>query len=201
MPTNPKLILASQSAARIKMLCQAELAFKAMAAHIDEDAITAQLLKKKANPERIAMELAQGKALAISQQKKGVLVVGADQVLLRGKLLINKAKTKNEAFNKLKLLQGKAHKLISAVCVAKDNEILWKYSDKASLKMRALNNAFLKDYCAKAGPALTRAVGAYEFEGLGAWLFEKVEGDIYTIMGMPLLPLLRYLNEKHGFGP
>ena len=70
MPTNPKLILASQSAARIKMLCQAELAFKAMAAHIDEDAITAQLLKKKANPERIAMELAQGKALAISQQKK-----------------------------------------------------------------------------------------------------------------------------------
>lgn len=188
-----KLVLASKSIARINMLKAAGLEFEAIPADIDES------LEQQAgsDPQDIAQNLAAQKALAVAA-KTDALVIGADQVLeLEGEIL-TKAENEDQAREKLKTLRGKTHHLISAVCVAKDGKVLWQQSQTASLKMAAFDDAFLQSYLEKAGPALTRSVGAYELESLGVRLFEEVKGDYFTILGMPLLPLLTYLKNEQG---
>lgn len=189
------LILASGSKARQEMLTRAGLKFKAIPADIDEKALLAAL-KNKLPPAEIAAALAQEKAKFVTAQNPGAYVVGADQILVFKGKIFSKAATKEEARASLQKLRGQTHHLISAVCVAKDGEILWDFADSAALAMRNFDDDFLDAYCAQAGEALTKTVGAYELEGRGASLFEKTEGDFFTILGLPLLPLLGFLLQE-----
>lgn len=199
--TLPHLILASGSEARIAMLKNAGLEFTAIPAAIDEKEIAERLKRKKTPPGKIASALAREKALYVARVYPGALVIGADQVLAQGKNILSKARDRGDAVKTLKALKGKTHFLISAVCVAEGEKILWSHADKARVTMRKFSGRLLENYCAKAGLALTRSVGACELEGLGAWLVERAQGDFFTILGMPLLPLLGYLSTKRGFTP
>ena len=183
----PDLVLASASRARAELLRGAGLSFKIIPAEIDE----------RAYPED-ALTLAREKALAVSQQHKGALVIGADQILqFEGKVL-HKAKTADEALDKLRALSGRTHRLVSGAAVARDGEILWSDVAQADMTMRVLDEDFLSLYKAAAGDALTSCAGGYALEGAGAWLFEKVEGEHSTVLGLPLLPLLGFLKTLYG---
>ncbi|MCB1840464.1 MAG: septum formation protein Maf [Alphaproteobacteria bacterium] len=194
---HPTLILASGSAARKAMLEQAGLDFSIHPASIDE----ALLSQQADTPEAKARLLAREKALHVSREFKDAPVIGSDQILCLGQEIFSKAKDTNDALEKLRRLSGKTHRLISAVAVARNGEVLWDYQDFADLSMRALDEEFLARYAERAGDALTSCVGGYQIEGAGAWLFDAVKGDFFTIMGMPLLALLGYLYEEHRIGP
>lgn len=198
MTPPPDLILASQSHGRKTMLQNVGLEFLSMPADLEEEEIVAQMLQQNESPDSIAKSLACKKAEHISQQKPGALVIGSDQILDCNGAILSKAETPEEAKEKLQSLSGQSHKLISAAAIACDGEILWCDVDEATLSMRALSDADLNAYCERAGEALTRSVGAYEIESHGAWLFDRIEGDYFTIMGMPLLKLLQYLKGEHG---
>lgn len=202
----PKIILASQSRARSEMLRGAGVNFRIIKPVLDEVALVHEMMKhftgpEKLTPEKIATELAKKKALTVARKNPDALVVGSDQVLVLDDRMMSKARNRAEAVAKLKTLRGKTHRLISAVAVAKAETIFWSHEEEAQLTMHDFDDAFLDRYVAGAGDALTRAVGAYEIEGRGAWLFSKVEGNYNTILGMPLLPLLSYLREYHGVVP
>ena len=180
------------------MLEGAGLSFECTPANIDEAAIKSDLEEKKAPPEDIASILAYEKALAVSKKYPEALVIGSDQILVFENEILSKAEDEEHALQKLMRLQGKTHRLISSVCVFQNEHMLWDYADHASLTMHELSDQFLTDYCAKAGDVLTICVGAYALEAQGSWLFSKIEGDFYTILGMPLLPLLSYLRTEQG---
>lgn len=180
------------------MLRAAGLSFESLPADIDEDSITAQMLQQNESPKAIASALACQKAQHISQQNPAAFVIGSDQILECDGQLLSKAANAEEAATKLRHLSGRDHSLISAVCVIQDGTILWQDTDCATLTMRDLSDADIAAYTTKAGEALTRSVGAYEIESLGAWLFDRIEGDYFTILGMPLLKLLRYLQDEQG---
>ena len=196
-----RLILASQSKARKALLKNAGLRVATQPANIDEDFLTRTFLKQKKSPAYIARALAKSKALAVAQTNPGALVIGADQVLHCDGRLFSKAPNKKQALEKLGKLAGRTHHLVSAVCVARDDKILWCAHDTVSLSMKKLSSMQMRAYADKAGPALTRAVGAYELESHGAWLFDHIQGDYFTVLGLPLLPLLTYLSEEHGIEP
>ncbi len=196
-----KIILASQSRARGLMLENAGVKFKAISPELDEAAFLRGLDDDAHAPEAAALALAKEKARIVSDKNPGALVIGGDQVLDASGRIVSKARDKSEAKEKLKSLRGKTHELHSAVAVAKDGMVIWSHVSHAKLVMHDFDNAFLEKYCAAAGDSLTRAVGGYEIEGAGAWLFSKVEGDLFTVMGLPLLPLLSYLREQHGATP
>lgn len=194
----PDLILASKSKARIEMLEGAKLFCLHMAADIDETSIKERAFKAGKSPREIALLLAQEKAFAISKTHPEALVIGSDQILEFEGKLISKSSNPQEAIEKLKLFSGKTHQLISAVCVVQNNQVLWHNHDQATLTMRPLTDEFLYDYQANAGAALTASVGGYWLEDIGCWLFEKIAGNHYTILGMPLLPLVSYLYDTHS---
>ncbi len=201
MARNDTVILASCSKARQEMLQSAGLNFDSVPADIDEEAITQTMLQDGKGAEEIAAELARQKAQQISGSHPGALVIGSDQVLDLDGELFSKAASEEEAKEKLKKLRGKTHQLISAVCVCRDNKILWQETGSAALTMKDFDDDFLEEYCSKAGEALTNCVGAYEIENEGAALFSDVNGDTDTIMGLPLSKLLAYLNNEHEAGP
>ncbi len=201
MSFDATIILASKSAARRAMLKNAGLSFDAMPANIDEGAITKTMQDAGSDIKNIALELAQQKALHISKSNPEALVIGSDQILEFEGALISKADSPQAARAKLEKLSGKSHALISAVTIARGSEILWSNTDSAHLTMRDISNDALDTYCARAGDALVNCVGAYELEGIGSWLFSEIKGDYFTILGMPLLPVLGYLSEKHGIKP
>ena len=193
-----RLILASGSSARKAMLSAAGIAFDVVPADIDEAAIKDQMLVdgRCVEGSGIALKLAAEKALCVARQYPDALVIGSDQVLTLGSRSFSKAKDRDEAWMTLKALRGQTHALTSAVALAEGSTVVWQISQTAYLKMRTFSDAFLDAYIAKAGPCLTQSVGAYEFEGLGSQLFESVEGDYFTILGMPLLPLLEELRKR-----
>lgn len=191
-----QIILASKSLARQTMLKNAGLIFECQPADIDES--IAQ--NSTQSPTEIAETLAAQKALHVSNNNSDALVIGSDQILECDATILTKAGDNQKASEKLKSLRGKTHHLISAVCVAQNGKTLWQKSARAALTMHDFSDEFLAEYVANAGEALTRSVGAYELEALGVQLFEKIEGDYFTILGMPLLPLLTYLREDHGVG-
>ena len=192
------LILASGSSARRAMLSNAGLTFDVIPADIDEDAIKTAVLAADphAAPSDIAVRLAAEKARAVSRQHPGLPVIGADQVLVFEDMLYAKAGSLLEARAVLKKLRGRTHILISAAALARDAEVLWQGSDSARLTMREFSDAFLAQYLDFAGAGILACVGCYELEGKGIQLFEKIDGDYFTILGLPLLPLMAALRAN-----
>lgn len=190
------LILASKSGARQSMLKNAGVEFQAIPADLNEEKIIQDLEEHGASATNICLSLAKEKALHISAHHNENYVIGSDQVLTLDNKIYSKAQNKKEAIDRLFELQGKEHFLTSAVCVAKNNEILWHKTDAVALRMKEMDRAEIENYADKAGKILTSCVGAYAIEGLGIRLFDDIRGDYFTIMGMPLLPLLNYLGEE-----
>jgi septum formation protein len=188
------LILASQSRARQMLLANAGIDFEAAPAHIDERAI--QDAAGAVSPSAIAARLAREKALVVSARKPGRHVVGADQTLALGERLFNKPDGRTQALAQLQALAGHSHDLHSAIAVARDGKILFDHVAIARLTMRPLRECEIATYLDQAGDAVTSSVGAYQLEGLGVHLFDRIEGDHFTILGLPLLPLLGFLRGE-----
>lgn len=187
------LILASQSRARRTLLANAGLACDAVPADIDERAI--QQEAGLTAPYEIALHLAQAKAVAVSSARPGHHVVGADQTLALGDRLFNKPNGRDQAAQQLLALASRTHALHSAIVVARDGEVLFSHVAIAWMTMRPLGEADVAVYLDQAGDAVTSSVGAYQLEGLGVHLFERIDGDHFTILGLPLLPLLAFFRE------
>lgn len=188
------LVLASRSAARSRMMAAAGLSFSTASADIDERQRELELPVGQRTPERIASFLAAAKAKAVSVQFPDAIVVGADQTLdLAGESFV-KPETLDEARLQLQRLRGRSHVLHSSVACVQGGEVAWEWVEAARLTMRDFSDAFLDDYLAVAGSRALSSVGAYHLEGVGVQLFERVEGDFFTILGLPLLPLLAYLR-------
>lgn len=198
MTDHRSLILASASSARRKMLNDAGLIFDVIPADIDEDAVKSAVLSADphAEPGEIAARLAAEKARAVSRQHPGVLVIGADQILIFEDTIYSKVASQIEARAVLKKLRGRTHILVSAAALARDGELLWQGRESARLNMREFSDAFLARYLETAGSGIFGCVGCYELEGLGSQLFEKIDGDFFTILGLPLLPLLGALRAN-----
>jgi len=186
------LILASTSQSRRTMLSAAGVAFSAEAPGVDEDAVKDSLKGEKAAPAAIAETLAELKARKISLRHPDAFVIGADQVLDCDGVLYDKPPDLAAARRQLQSLRGKTHRLTAAVVVARGDARLWHHTQVATLQMRPFTDAFLDGYLAQVGEAACRSVGAYQLEGLGAQLFSRIEGDYFTILGLPLLPLLDF---------
>jgi septum formation protein len=192
------LILASKSPARQTLLANAGIAFEVARADIDERA--AQQGSGLSAPGEIAALLAREKALFVSSKKRGRVVAGADQTLALGQRLFSKPAGRAQAAEQLRALAGKSHELHSAVAVARDGKILFAEVAIARMTMRQLSGDEVRAYLDEAGEAVTTSVGAYQLEGLGVHLFERIEGDHFTILGLPLLPLLAFLRSERLLG-
>ena len=192
------LILASQSRARQTLLANAGIAFEAVPADIDERAI--QRNSSLVAPGEIATLLAREKAAAVSRQRPGRVVVGADQTLALGRELFSKPDDRAQARAQLGRLAGGKHELHAAVAVARDGKIMFETMALARMTMRPLSAAQIDAYLDAAGEAVTGSVGAYQLERLGVHLFERIEGDHFTILGLPLLPLLAFLRSAGLLG-
>ncbi len=190
------LLLASKSQSRRALLAAAGVPFESAVAKIDERAIEAPLRKQGAGAAAVAAHLARAKALAVSGQKLERLVVGADQVLALGDEIFAKPRDLDEARLQLARLSGRSHLLFSALCVARAGEPLFETVASATLACRRLSPEFIDRYIAATGTSVLASVGAYQIEGLGIHLFERIEGDYPTILGLPLLPLLAFLRQE-----
>jgi septum formation protein len=192
------LILASQSRARQALLANAGIEFEAVPAEIDERGV--QQTSGLSAPGEIAALLAREKALSVSMRQPGKFVVGADQTLALGMRLLSKPAGRAQAAEQLSELAGRSHELHSAVAVARDGKILFADVTIARMAMRQLGGAEIDAYLDEAGEAVTSSVGAYQLEGLGIHLFEHIEGDHFTILGLPLLQLLAFLRSARLLG-
>jgi septum formation protein len=190
------LILASQSLARQGLLSAAGIPFEICAAAIDERGIEAPLVTLGVNAAAIALHLSRAKALAVSGDKPGRLVIGADQTLCLESRLFGKPDGRAAAMAQLEALSGRTHELYSGCCVARENSILFETVGVARLSCRRFSPAFIDAYITNASDALLGNEGAYQIEDLGIHLFEAIEGDHATILGLPLLPLLKFLREE-----
>ena len=188
------LVLASKSKVRRTLLEAAGIPVEIDPADIDERAVEAS--HAGASPKNVAILLAREKALAVARRRPGLLVLGADQTLALGTRRFSKPATISAAREQLALLSGKTHALHSGVAVARDGAILFETVATARLTMRVLSNDTLDAYLAAAGERVLQSVGAYQLEGLGVHLFEKIEGDHFTILGLPLLPLLAFFGRE-----
>jgi septum formation protein len=189
------LVLASTSAARRALLDNAGLSYEAVAPRVDEESAKQSLRANGLNARDLADALAELKAKRVSASWPGDLVLGCDQTLMLedGTML---DKPGDEVFRQLKILSGQTHNLYSAIVAVQNGQSVWRHVDRAKLTMRTLSDDFITDYVAKEGAAVAGCVGAYRIEGLGAQLFSKIEGSHFTILGMPLLPLLDWLRIR-----
>jgi septum formation protein len=192
------LILASQSRTRQLLLDNAGVTWEAVPADIDERAV--QEASGLSEPGAIASLLAREKALAVSAKNPGCLVVGADQTLALGMRLFNKPAGRDQALDQLRALAGNTHELNSAVAVARDGKLVFADIAVARMTMRRMGEGELSAYLEAAGERVTTSVGAYQLEGLGVHLFERIEGDHFTILGLPLLSLLAFLRGQGLLG-
>jgi septum formation protein len=189
------IVLASGSPFRRRMLEDAGVAVVADPADIDERAIEAALDGSGTTPEELASVLAEAKALDVSARHPGAIVLGCDQTLSLGDRVFHKPADMEAARRHLLALSGRTHQLSSAAVLARDSEVLWRHVGIARLTMRSLEPAFVGRHLARVGPKALQSVGAYQIEGEGIQLFEAIEGDHFTIVGLPLLPLLAELRK------
>lgn len=190
-----KLILASSSPFRRALMANAGLDFTAVSADLDERALEAPLQKSGVTPDEVAQILAEAKAGDVSERHPGALVVGCDQTLSLGDRVFHKPADMEAARRHLLDLSGKTHQLNSAVVLVRDGETLWRHVSIARLTMRALSPGFVGRHLARVGDKALTSVGAYQIEGEGIQLFDRIEGDYFTIVGLPLLPLLAKLRD------
>ena len=190
-----RLVLASRSTARARLLAEAGVRFDVQAAEVDEDAFKAGAAARALSPRRIAQELAVAKALDVSRRGEG-LVIGADQTLELEGRLFDKPPTMAAAREQLTALRSRTHQLHAAAVVVQGEAVLWRVVGTVTLHVRPFSNAFLDRYLAAEGEALLGCVGAYRLEALGAQLFDHIEGDYFAVLGLPLLPLLSFLRER-----
>jgi septum formation protein len=195
-----RLVLASKSAARRAVLEGAGVPFEAVGSGVDEEAAKSGLLARRATPQQVAEALAEDKALAVSAGRPE-LVVGADQTLEFQGRLYDKAETIDDARERLRTLRGKPHRLHSAVVVAQGGAVVWRETRSATLTMRDFSDGFLDGYLAAEGEAALGSVGCYRLEGPGVQLFSKIEGDYFTILGLPLIGLLDLLRSRGVLRP
>jgi septum formation protein len=195
MSSRPKIVLASQSEARGRMLAAAGISALAHPSGVDELAIKKEFRRDSLAPEMLPLVLAKAKAIAVSARHENALVIGADQILILDNRIFDKPQSLTEARNQLVDLRGRTHRLVSAAAVVRRSEVLWALSDMAELTMRDFSDAFLSDYLSVAGEEALSSVGAYKVESRGIQLFERVSGDYFTVLGLPLLPLLTFLRS------
>ena len=189
-----KIILASKSGVRKQILKKNGIDCEVIPSHVDEEQVKDSLLQENATPEIISKNLAELKANKISKKKPNQLVLGADSVIdLKGEL-ISKPKSREEAFEILKKLNGQKHQLISSVCISKNGSMVWNFTDASNLTMKKLNLDEIKSYLLKIKDKELFAYGVYQIEADGRSLFSKIEGDENTIMGLPVKQIKEYLN-------
>ena len=190
-----KIILASKSEVRKKILNDNQIDCVVEPSNVDEDSIKKSLLREGASPETISKNLAELKANKISQKIKDKLVLGADSVIdLKGKI-ISKPINRGEALEILENLNGQTHRLISSVCISQNGSMVWNYTDKASLTMKEMSKQEIKNYLEKISDGALYAYNVYQIEGEGRSLFSRIEGDENTIMGLPVKKIKEYLNN------
>ncbi|SVE31101.1 uncharacterized protein METZ01_LOCUS483955 [marine metagenome] len=189
-----KIILASKSKVRKKILEENGINCVVEPANIDEDLVKDSLLKEGALPTIVSKNLAELKANKVSQKKNGELVLGADSIIDLNSKIISKPSNRNEALVILKKLNGQKHHLISSVCISKNGSMVWNYTDKAGLTMKQMSDEELKSYLSKIKDEVLYAYNVYQIEGEGISLFSKIEGDKDTIMGLPIKQIKEYLN-------
>jgi septum formation protein len=189
------IILASTSPFRAAVLTNAGLEFDTDAADIDERSVEAPLVAADAAPEDIAVILAEAKALDVSSRHPGAFVIGGDQTLSIEEELLHKPADMDQARRQLLKMSGKTHQLSSALVIAQNGAAIWRHVSVAHMTMRDLSPPFIGRYLAKAGDAALKSVGSYQYESVGIQLFEKIDGDYFTIVGLPILPLLAELRE------
>jgi septum formation protein len=190
------LILASASPSRAAMLRSAGLEFSVQPARVDESEIKLALRAEGAAPSDAAMALAELKAQRVSPSADGDFVIAADQMLVCDGRWYDKPESLPAAREQLLALRGRTHELVSAVVLARGGGIIWRHVDVARMVMRNFSEDFLDAYLAQAGDGVLSSVGAYQLEGLGVQLFSRIQGDFFTILGLPLLPLLDILREN-----
>jgi septum formation protein len=190
------LILASASPARKAVLENAGVAFDVRPSRVDEDELKRSLKAQNMPAKNIAEALAEAKALKISRMQPEALVLGGDQILVCNDVLFDKPMDMDHAAAHLRALSGKWHSLETALVLAEGGQSIWRHLSAAKLKMRQLSDRFIAEYLDQIGPAALTSVGAYQLEGLGAQLFEKIEGDFFTILGLPVLPVLQQLRLR-----
>lgn len=194
------LLLASQSAIRLNLLRNARVEVTAHPARIDEEALRAALAAEDATPRDIADALAEAKALKLAQRHPSALVLGCDQILALGPRIFAKPESRDEARQQLLDLAGQTHQLLSALVLYDKGKPIWRHVGVARLTMKEANPAYIETYLDRNWPEVGHSVGAYQIESEGIRLFSAVEGDYFTILGLPLLPLLNYLSLR-GFIP
>ena len=190
-----KIILASKSEVRKKILEKNKINCEVIPSNVDEDQFKESLLNENATPELISKNLAELKANKISKKKPNELVLGADSVIDLKNELISKPKSREEALNILQRLNGQKHQLISSVCISKNGSMIWHYTDASTLTMRKLNLDEIKSYLEKIKDKELYAYGVYQIEADGKSLFSKIEGDEDTIMGLPVKQIKEYLKN------
>ena len=195
------IVLASGSATRAAMLRDAGIAVTADPPAIDEDEVKAALKADGAAAGDVAETLAELKAMRVSRRHPGALVIGADQMLECGDVWFDKPPDTDHARAQLLALRGKTHMLVSSAVGVRDGARLWHHTDRARLAMRNFSDGFLDRYLARCSPNILGSVGAYRLEGIGAQLFHKVDGDFFTVLGLPLLPLLEWLRAQGVLQP
>ncbi len=192
----PEIILASGSHVRKKLLTNAGLSFRAQPARIDEDAIKAALAAENATPRDIADALAEFKARKVAEKHPGAVVIGTDQVLEFQGGILSKPASRDAVSEQLRALRGQQHRLLSAVVVYEDAEPVWRHVGQVRLTMRDVSDGFLNAYLDRNWPGIGDSVGGYKLEEEGIRLFSRVEGDYFTVLGLPLLDLLGFLAQK-----
>ena len=190
-----KIILASKSKIRKKILQENEIDCEVKPAGVDEELVKKSLINEGANPEVISKNLAELKANKISQKSNGKIVLGADSIIDLNGIVISKPTNRTEALEILKKLNGKKHYIISSVCISKNGSMIWNYTDKAALTMKEMTSEELKNYLKKIKDEALYSYNVYQIEGEGRNLFSKIEGDNDTIMGLPMKQIKEYLRN------
>ncbi len=190
-----KLILASKSGVRKKILEDNNIDSDVIVSNVDEDEVKASLISEGADPLIISKNLAEIKSIKVSSKNPDRMVLGADSVISLDNKLINKPKNRDEAFNILKKLNNSKHYLISSVCISKNGAMIWNYSDSSELKMKNLTDEQILDYLSKIKTETLLAYGVYQVEAEGLRLFEYIKGDQNSIMGLPIKDIINYINK------